>query len=367
VAYSTKLSKTLVYNVTYNGVVSAFNAATGGLVWQRSAGSNVASSPAVYNGTVYFGTLSGKLEALDAATGAVRCTFTLPVFAPATSPGRFISSPVVGNVDGTGPTVFIGDAGIQESDNGGHFWAITGVGNTAGSCRRKWMYDNWPNKGKSGTLTGVWDEPALAQNSGGTWEVVFGTSNPDQSVYALKAVSGSRLWRFQTVNNGSDEDVGAGPTIGLPGSNGFAHGVVYIDGKDGIEYALDLLTGTKVWSFTLGAGTSAANGVSEAALAGNTLVVCYAARVFALNATTGARKWEAAPGGTIHASPAVSGGTGNQVAFVGDLNGTEYGLNLTNGSKLFAAATGSAFAASAAVAAGMLYFTAGGKFYAYAP
>jgi len=82
------------------------------------------------------------------------------------------------------------------------------------------MYDNWPNKGPTGTLTGVWDEPALAQNRGGTWEVVFGTSNPDQSVYALNAVNGLRLWRFRTLNNGPDEDVGAGPTIGLPGSNG---------------------------------------------------------------------------------------------------------------------------------------------------
>src|SRR5262249_6649162 len=140
----------------------------------------------------------------------------------------------VKNVDGTGPTVFIGDAGTAgagESENGGHFWAITGVGNTARGCRAKWMYDNWPKKGATGTQTGVWDEPALVHNSRGSWEVVFGTSNPDQSVYALNAVNGSRLWRYHTQRNGPDEDVGAGPTIGLPGANGFRHGVVYIDGK----------------------------------------------------------------------------------------------------------------------------------------
>jgi outer membrane protein assembly factor BamB len=367
VAYSAKLSETLVYDVTYTGVVSAFSAATGALVWHRSVGSNVASSPAVYHGTVYFGTINGTLEALNAATGAVRCTFTLPVIAPATKPGRLISSPVVGSVDATGPTVFIGDAGTQESSNGGHFWAITGAGNTAGGCQRKWMYNNWPNKGATGTLTGVWDEPALAQNSGGTWEVVFGTSNPDQSVYALSAVKGSRLWRFHTLNNGPDEDVGAGPTIGLPGSNGFGDGVVYIDGKDGIEYALDLRTGKKFWSFTLGPGTGAANGVSEAALTGNTLVVCYAATVFALNATTGAMIWKATPGGTIHASPAVSGPSADRVLFVGDLNGIEYGLNMQTGARVFAAVTSGKFEASAAVAAGRLYFTSGGTFYAYAP
>lgn len=367
VAYSATLGETLVYDVTYTGVVSAFNAATGALVWQRSVNSSVASSPAVYNGTVYFGTLNGTLEALNAATGAVECTFTVPVIPPATTPGRLISSPVAGNVDGTGPTVFIGDAGAQESSNGGHFWAITGVGNTAGSCQEKWMYDNWPIRGTNGTLTGVWGDPALARGSQGTWEVVFGTSNPDQSVYALNAVTGSRLWRFHTLHNGPDEDVGAGPAIGSPGSNGFADGVVYIDGKDGIEYALDLLTGKQIWSFTLGAGSNLANGVSEAALTGNTLVVCYATSVFALNATTGTAIWTATPGGTIHASPAVSGPPGDQVLFVGDLRGNEYGLNLQTGAKVFTASTPIELQASAAVAVGMLYFTSDGTFYAYAP
>jgi outer membrane protein assembly factor BamB len=384
VAYNGKLGETLVFDVNSTGVVSAFNAETGALVWQRSIGSDVASSPAVYKSTVYVGTLDGKLEALSSATGAVRCTFTLPVIAPATSPGRLFSAPVVRDVDGTGPTVFIGDAGIGKTDSAGHFWAITGVGNTAGGCNEKWSYNNWPNKGTTGLLTGVWDEPALVPNRGGTWEVIFGTSNPDQSVYALDAVNGSRLWRFHTLNTGlDDEDVGAGPTIGLPGRNGFADGVVYVDGKDGIEYALDLLTGKKIWSFTLGPGSDAAYGVSEAALTGKTLVVCYAASVFALNSTTGTEIWAAAPGttgnasrggaryavpgATIQSSPAISGPAGDQVVFVGDDAGTEYGLRVQDGAQVFAAAKSGQLQASAVVADGMLYFTAGGAFYAYGP
>ncbi len=192
VAYSSKLKQTLVYDVTYPGTVSAFNAATGALVWKRSVGAKVASTPAVYSGTLYLGTLSGELEALDASTGAVTCTFTVPVISPASAPGRLISSPVVGKVDSTGPTVFIGDAGTKEATNGGHFWAIGGVGNSAGACRERWMYDNWANKGTGGNLTGVWGPPGLAKNSKGIWEVVFGSSNPDQSVYALNAATGSR-------------------------------------------------------------------------------------------------------------------------------------------------------------------------------
>jgi outer membrane protein assembly factor BamB len=165
----------------------------------------------------------------------------------------------------------------------------------------------------------------------------------------------------------NDQDVGAGPAISPPGGNGFADGVVYVDGKDGIEYALDLLTGKKIWSFTLGPGSASALGVAEAALTGTTLVVPYAGSVFALNATTGARIWQVTPGGRIEASPAVSGGPGDQALFVGDLNKHEYGLSLQNGSQLFNATATGKIIGSAAVADGMLYFASGGTLYAYAP
>jgi outer membrane protein assembly factor BamB len=377
VAYSAKLGKTVVYATTFSGVISAFDAATGKPVWQQSLGSKVTSSPAVRGGTLYIGGQNGTLQALNAATGAVRCTFTLPVSPPATTPGRIYSSPVVGNVDGTGPTVFFGDAGTEESDNAGHLWAIAGVGNTAGGCQPKWAYNDWPNKGPTGTYTGVWDEPALAQNRRGTWEVVFGTSDPDGSVYALDAVRGSLLWRFQTEINAVDEDVGAGPTIGPPGSNGLAAGAVYVDGKDGIEYALNLRTGTQIWSFRLGAGNrdfhDISKAVSEAALTGDKLLVCYAAKVFALNAKSGAKLWRAKPGGSIgaggniQASPAVAGPPGHRVLFAGDFHGDEFGLLVNNGSQVFAASPGGKLQASSAVAAGMLYFDSGGTLYAYAP
>lgn len=370
VAYNAAKKLTLVYEVTYTGVASAFNASTGALVWRKTLASNVFSSPAVYGNTVYFGNNEGTLEALNAATGAVQCTFTLPASPPATQPGRIFSAPVVGDVDGTGPVVFFGDAGkssANETINGGHLWAVTGVGNTAGNCKEKWVYNNWADKGSNGTETGVWDEPALAQESNGTWAVVFGTSNPDGAVYALNAATGTRLWRFQTAQTGPDQDVGAGPTIGSPGANGFADGVVYVDGKDGVEYALNLLTGAKIWSFTLGAGSNNALAVSEAALAGNTLVAAFAGSVFALDATTGALIWKAKPGGTLQASSAISGGPGNQVLFIGDTNDHEYGFTLASGSRVFSVATTGKIQDSAAVADGTLYFAAGGTLYAYAP
>jgi outer membrane protein assembly factor BamB len=372
VKYDAKLQTPLVYDVSGGGDVSAFDAGTGALVWRYPLGGGVVSSPTVYGNTLYVGSLDGTLTALNATTGTVQCSFTLPPEGTNTVPGRIWSSPVVGNVDGSGPTVFFGDAGIQsphEKYNGGRFWAVTGVGNSAGGCHEKWDFGGWVNTGKNGTQGGSWDEPGLVKNSSGQWVVILGSSNPDQAVYALDASDGSLLWRFQTLKTGGDQDVGAGPTISPPGANGFPDGVVYIDGKDRIEYAIDLSTGQQIWSFDMETATGIdANSVAVADLTGNTLIIDYAGSVFSLDATTGAVNWQSTPGGAFLASPVVSGGRGDQAVFAGNLNGTEYGFSLATGALLFSFDTGNKIVASAAVANGILYFASrNGQLYAYSP
>jgi outer membrane protein assembly factor BamB len=98
-------------------------------------------------------------------------------------------------------------------------------------------------------MTGSWSPPALTNDTTGRPLLVFGSSNPDESVYALDARDGSQVWRFQTIP-GRHLDVGAGPTISPPGVDGFGDGVVYIDGKDKYEFALDSLTGSQIWRST---------------------------------------------------------------------------------------------------------------------
>ena len=73
--------------------------------------------------------------------------------------------------------------------------------------------------------------------------VVFGSDDPDNSVYELNATTGAMLWTYRTNNTTADDDVGASPTISAPGVNGFADGVAYVTGKDKITYAFDLTTG----------------------------------------------------------------------------------------------------------------------------
>src|SRR5262249_11813592 len=57
----------LVYINSDDGVLRAYNAATGALVWSHTT--NVAASPTIVNGVVYIG--GGPLLALDASTGAL--------------------------------------------------------------------------------------------------------------------------------------------------------------------------------------------------------------------------------------------------------------------------------------------------------
>jgi streptogramin lyase len=360
VAYNTTRAKTLVYAATTSGTIDAIDLATGAAVWRTSVSAygRVFSSPAVAGNTVYLGTASfsstgthGQLVALDATTGQLQCTFV--------AHGTIFASPVVGQVDNTGPVVFFGDTGISENSNAGHEWAVNGVGNTAGACTQRWVFNAWNNSGTNHSSTGSWSPPALATDSTGRPLVVMGSSQPDDSVYALDARTGAKVWRFQT-EVGNDTDVGAGPTISAPGYNGFAHGVVYIDGKNFNEYALDLLNGTKIWEFNLQAhagGITAENEQSTAAFTIGRVIVPYAGYLFSLNPNTGTQMWRSPTAtGQYFTSPIVSGAIGDRVILIGDDANVEHAYRLDDGTPLFAYTTAGPIYSSTAIASGTLLF-----------
>src|SRR5580700_1948936 len=356
VVYNATLGKTLVYVVSLNGIVRAYDT-TGAAVWTspQNIGGGAVVTPAVDANSLYVGSDNGVLTALDATTGALQCSYTLPVFAPETVPGRIEDAPVVGH-DSTGLIVYFGDTGESESVNHGHEWAINGVGNTSGQCTLKWSHDIGTTGGKK---NGSWSPPALVTDSTGRPLVVFGTNQPDDAVYALDARDGSQVWRFQTLKNFSDADVGAGPTISAPGVEN-TDGIVYIDGKDKQEYALDLLSGTQLWTFDLESdSTHSTNSVSCAALAGNLLVVAYWKYVYAFNATTGLIAWRSvASAGNTLGSVSISGAQGDQVVLRGDLSGDEYAYRLSDGFLLKTVKVSSAaLDSSTAVADGKAFIT----------
>lgn len=351
VVYNATLGTYLVYEASQGtrATMVAIDAATGATVWSTKLGATVRDSAAVSGNTVYVATHDQRLYAINATTGAIVCSYL--------TTGLIEASPVVGDVDGTGDVVYFGDIGQREKANAGHMWAVNGVGNSNGQCTLKWSFNAFAVTA-GGTRTGSWSPPALTQDKTGRWLVVFGTTNPDNAVYALDAVAGTEVWHFTTTSVG-DLDVGAGATISPPGANGFADGVVYIDGKDQVEYALDLSTGASLWQFNLkkNAG-SGAKAICTAALVGTNLIITYNQYVYDLNAVSGAVVWRSAATGTADfiASPAISGAPGDQVILAGDLAGTEHAYALATGAEVFKFKASATIFSSSAIANGMVFF-----------
>jgi outer membrane protein assembly factor BamB len=366
VVYNSTLSKTLVYVQTWNNVLLALDASTGTTVWSYTEPGPLGadSSPAVYGNTVYVGTVGAHtLFAVDATYGTFQCSFN--------TGGRVVSAPVVADL-GSGPEVFFGDTGLHEKNNAGHEWAITGVGNPAGGCQFIWSYNKWAftSFGKDG---GSWSPPALAYDVNQRPLLVFGSNQPDNSVYVLNAFTGKRLWRYRTATTG-DLDVGAGPTITAPGVNGFADGEVYIPGKNGILYAFDLTTGTISWSFNLLTKLAAGRTytfVSTPAVVGNVVYIGYGPGVWAFDATTGAELWysgTAHPVGKVLSSPAVAGAAADQVIYSNDVGGAITAYRPSDGAALWHYSTSLPLYGSDAVSDGHVYFGGiDGNVYAFGP
>jgi outer membrane protein assembly factor BamB len=348
------------------GTVIAYDAATGARLWSFQAGAAVAAGSTIVNGTVYVPAMDKKLYALDATTGALRCSVT--------TTGLVLTPPIVENPTGTAPIVYFGDVGPTGFDDGGDLFAVNAVdSNAAVDCSTVWSYASFGQPAGSQPLAGVWAPPAYGTDKNGRQLIIVGSSSPDDAVYAFDARTGARVWRFQTTQ-GNDTDVGAGATISAPGVNGFADGMAYVAGKDNIVYALDLTTGAAVWHFDIGADSPTSEGVarSTAVLDGHTLYLGYGAGLYALNAITGAKVWKTQDLGVttaeIIAAPAESGPSGNGVLFVGDYSGRFNVFRASDGVRLYNTLTGATIYSSAAIYNGTVYVSSADSYlYAFRP
>ncbi len=366
VVYNQALDRVLVYVANQDGTFGAYDAATGDRVWYFKVPAHLQSSPAVFKGTVYFGASDHRLYALNATTGALQCTFF--------TGGAIAASPLVVDPDGAGPqgrTVYFGDNGLTGTDDGGHIWAVHGVDPTDAfrNCSVAWSFDRFGDPPGSETTSGSWAPPALGVDGDGRPIVVVGGSSPDNSVYGLDAVSGARIWRYETQTFTMDNDVGAGATISAPGVHGFANGVAYVAGKNRIVYAINLKTGNLIWQFSIREDSPTAGGAtrSTAALLGNKLFIGYGAGVYALDATTGAKIWKTQRSAGIStmeviSSPAITGPARRRVLFVGDLAGTVYAFDVQSGNDLWSYRTGGFIYGSPAVSAGRVYIASSDAF-----
>ena len=368
VAHSASLGKTLVYAANQMGAISAYDAGTGDRQWVLQLAASIQSSPAVVNNVIYFGANDHRLYAVNASTGATICSYE--------TPGNISSSPTIVN-PGSGLVVYFGENGITGADDGGHEFAINGVDpNAATDCSLKWSFSGFGNPPGSAKLAGSWSPPAYGVDKNGRKLVVFGGSSPDCAVYAVDALTGQLVWRFQSQIFAQDNDVGAGPTITPPGVNGFVDGRVYVGGKDRIFYSLNLRTGSKDWQFSIRDDSPNVGGAtrSTAAVLNDKLYVGYGAGVYALNAKTGAKVWKTQQFGVttqeVISSPAITGANGpgsGRVLFVGDMAGKFRAFSM-GGALKWTYTTGGFIYGSPAIADGHVFTTSSDGFlYAFAP
>jgi outer membrane protein assembly factor BamB len=343
VAFNAVRNQSLLYVGTSGGQVLAFNAATGARVWAYNAGGNVNTTPSVSNGVVFI-PVGSRVLALNGATGALKCSYT--------GAGNIVASPLVIDPDDAGPqpaTVYTADAGFGGIDNGGRVYAIR-----ADTCALRWQFSGFDNPD-----AGSWSPPAFGRDVNGRALVLFGSSSPDNAVYAVDANTGTRVWRFQS-DFVFDGDVGAGPTVVNPGVLGFTDGAVFVTGKNNITYALNLRTGAKYWDFPIASDRPDVEGRarSTAALVFNQLVLGYGQGLYGLDAATGAKRWRSADTAEVLSAVAVSGSAGSRVAIVGDLIGKIHAVAVDGaapGSIKWNYSTGGPIYSSAAFSGGKVY------------
>ena len=272
--------------------------------WRAETGNAVGASATVTDGTVFVGSETGDLYALDVATGETRWTFDTgwPVRrAPTVVGGR----------------VFVG-AGVSP------------VGALSGPIGAVYALD-----AASGDL--LWEARIPAVDSSPT--VVNGTvfvGDSDGLVHALSAASGGSLW---TAEVAADSAVRSSPTV--------VDGTVLVGGQAGV-YALDVVTGDTRWLFETEQAVRSSPTVAD----GRVVVGRIDGSVSAVTAATGEERWTTELGPRpVRSSPTVADGQ----VFVGSNNVGVHALDLETGDRVWRDNTDRAVTSSPTVAGDTLY------------
>jgi outer membrane protein assembly factor BamB len=272
--------------LVFVGSLYALTASTGELQWQSSYGEG---SPAVARGTVYIG--GGALYALDARTGLLRWSYET---------GTSVSDPNVANgvvYVGSGASTYALTAStgtlLWSSPHGGGSPTVADGVVYVVSGRHVQALD-----GSTGAL--LWSSSMTRRFVGASPAVSGGMvyvgahkawTDEHGTVFAFDASSGSLVWS-RTVRGGIE----APPAV--------ANGLVYV-GADGVGvFAMDALSGEMVWSHELRwgdfeGGPVVANGVVYAGVDH---------RLYAMDAATRTMLWWDNRGGWVYSPPAVANG-----------------------------------------------------------
>jgi len=308
---SPTVSGGMVYVGTDSGRLYALDAATGQTRWSTYPISTTTSAnfstPAVVNGMVYFCSQDSRLYAFDAVTGHLRWS--------SLSDNTVRSSPIVVN----GVVYATGNEAVYAFD------AVTG--------HLRWV---------SPVGTGI-SPVAVANNL--IYITVVGNGAGTGRVYALDLAIGQTHWISDLITNGIDGN--SSPTV--------ANGLVYIGSGDGGLAAFDAATGKTRW---VTARTTGSTGSSPAVAQGR--VYLSNNQVHAFDATTGQKVWTSDTVGAFNADSTM---VANGVVYVCSAgNNSVYALDAATGKTLWISPpTNGQIFTTPAVANGMVYLASGDK------
>jgi len=203
----------------HNRDLHAFNLKDGSEEWRFPTYNWILSQPAVADYKVYFGSLDGRIYAVDARSGALVWYYTVGKYlrySPAVVPGSIACEGVAGSPLVVDETVYCG------ADDG-FLYALD-----ASTGAERWVFQ---------TQKWIWGQPLLMTG-------VLIVASADGQVYGLEASSGKRLWIHATQNANYADVVAAGK-------------LALVACTSGHLYALDPVTGERAWAFEADGGLRA--------------------------------------------------------------------------------------------------------------
>ncbi|OGR72958.1 MAG: hypothetical protein A2089_14615 [Elusimicrobia bacterium GWD2_63_28] len=320
-----------IYFGARDGRLYALDARTGAQVWSFATGGRVDSSPCVSSGTVYAASLDGRLYALDRLTGGLR--WSAPLGA------RSISSPLEygGKVyAGTGLPekklkVFDAVSGAQL----GSLQALQPVESAPAAYGGRVYFganDGWVYALDAATLLpppgwtpyetgGSFKQNAVAVSGGAVYAL---PGHDDKKVYALSAATGGELRRSAPVEVRASwqtftSPVAAGDRLYFAGAIGEAN-VDYVAYAAGNNYltAADSGTLVSVWASSPSLGGLSNRGLlSSPALAGEFVFAGTVDGKLLVISSAGVKTDELSLSSAAFSSPAVANG----FAYIGDMAG----------------------------------------------
>lgn len=259
----------------------------------------------IAEGTIFVGSMEGKVLTLDAETGVQR---GLPIVLESqTSSGTSFGCTPAGS---SGVAIY--SSPVFTSDMlfvGGYDGVVNAFPFEDGQLdiNPRWVYP------RSGSLGGPIIGGLVASG-----EYLYVASD-DGSIRALNIVNGSEEWKFDA--EGDMGKVWAAPAV--------ADGIVYIGSFDKKLYALDAATGAFKWEFLTGGTISS----TPVVINGSVYVGSFDRHIYAIDALTGQEKWrfpaegQDGPEGWFWASPVVYNG----VIYAPNLDGKVYAVDAVGG------------------------------------